>query len=97
MVAENAHGKVYTNAYLTVIGDAVVDEQKPVDPVLINENNVRSVPMSSKFTQPAIVVPIKDQTVPEGSPVRFECDIAHSNGKNIYLIFNLLKNIYSIF
>lgn len=78
MVAENDHGKVYTRAYLTVLGDAAVEsEQKPVE-VRIDENNVRSVPMSSKFVQPAIVVAIKDQHVAEGSPVKFECEIAHS-------------------
>ncbi len=77
MVAENDHGKVYSRAYLTVLGDAVVEEAKPVE-ILVNENNVRSVPVSSKFTQPAIVKPIQDVTVPEGSPVKFECEISPS-------------------
>ena len=80
MVAENAHGKVYTRAYLTVVGNAVVEEPQPVE-VRVDENNVRSVPVSSKFVQPAIVAPIKDQTVKEGTPAKFECDINPSKGK----------------
>lgn len=84
MVAENAHGKVYTRAYLTVLGDAVVEEPQPIE-VRVDENNVRSVPVSSKFVQPAIVMPIKDQTVNEGSPAKFECDVNQSKGK--YLPF----------
>ena len=77
MVAENDHGKVYTRAYLTVLGDAVVESPKPIE-IRLDENNVRSVPVSSKFKQPAIVTPIKDQNVAEGGHVKFECEISPS-------------------
>lgn len=76
-VAENAHGKVYTRAFLTVLGDEVKPEPQPIE-VVLNENNIRALPLSSKFKQPAIELPIKDQSVNEGSPVKFKCVISHS-------------------
>jgi len=65
-----------------VLGDAVVEEPRPIE-VRVNENNVRSVPVSSKFTQPAIVVPIQDLTVAEGSPARFECEVSPSSEASV--------------
>ena len=78
-VAENAHGKVYTRAYLNILGDTAVQEAAPV---AYNEQNVRTVPVSSKFVQPAIVMPIKDQTAKEGASVKFECQVEHSERKH---------------
>ena len=86
MVAENGHGKVYTRSYLTVIGDKQIHEPEPV-PVVYDQNNVRSIPLSSKFTQPAIEVPLKDQVAKEGSTVKFECIIVHSERKFILSFF----------
>jgi hypothetical protein len=77
MVAENNHGKAYTRAYLTVIGENEKHEQKQ-DEILFNEQNIRMIPMSSKYTQPFIELQLQDQTVREGSSVKFECIIAHS-------------------
>jgi hypothetical protein len=86
-VAENAHGKVYTRAFLTVLGDKQVEEPRPLD-IKLDENNVRSLPLSSKFTQPAIQTPLKDQTAKEGSSVKFNCVIQHSERKYLfYCIF----------
>ncbi len=79
-VAENAHGKVYTRAFLTVIGDKNVEESKPLE-VLLDQNNIRSVPLSSKFTQPSIEKPLNDQTVKEGFSAKFNCIINHSERK----------------
>ncbi len=76
-VAENAHGKVYTRAFLTVIGDKDLDEPKPLE-IIFDENNIRSVPLSSKFTQPSIEKPLNDQIVKEGSSAKFNCVINHS-------------------
>ncbi len=90
MVAENDHGKVYTRAYLTVLGDAVVvgGGARPAVEVRVDENNVRSVPVSSKFVQPVIVGPLRDQHVAEGRPVQFECEISHSEGWLFFLLFS---------
>lgn len=94
-VAENSYGKVYTRAYLTVLGDKVILEPEPV-PVTLDENNVRSVPLSSKFSQPVIEQPLKDQIVTEGQSAKFECSITNSerklklNGK-FYLILEKIK------
>ena len=77
-VAENAHGKVYTRAYLTVFGDKQVEPPAPV-PLQVNEQGVRMVPVSSKFTQPVIDVALKDQTVKEGSSVLFETIVKYSD------------------
>ncbi len=83
-VAENGHGKVYTRAYLTVIGDKA-DAQQPV-PVKLNENNVRMMPLSSKYNQPVIEVPLRDQVAKEGTSVKFESIITHSDRKRIFYI-----------
>lgn len=80
-VAENSYGKVYRRAYLTVLGDQVVAEPEPV-PVTFNENNVRSVPLSSKFVQPVIELALKDLTVKEGQSTKFECSIKNSERKS---------------
>lgn len=77
LVAENAYGKVYTRAYLTVLGDKQIDEPEPIE-VRLDQNNVRSVPLSSKFTQPVIQNPLNDQTVTEGQSAKFECAILNS-------------------
>jgi hypothetical protein len=77
-VAENGHGKVYTRAYLTVIGDKADPNQQPV-PVKLNENNVRLLPLSSKYNQPVIEAPLRDQVAKEGSSVKFESVITHSD------------------
>jgi hypothetical protein len=82
-VAENAHGKVYSRAYLTVIGDKESQQQVPI-PLEFNENNVRMVPLSTKFKQPAIDTPLKDQTVKEGQTAKFECVINNSE-RNFYI------------
>ena len=76
-VAENAHGKVYTRSYLTVIGDKEIKDPEPV-PIEFNENNVRMLPLSSKFKQPVIETPLKDQSAKEGQTVKFECIINNS-------------------
>ena len=79
-VAENAHGKVYTRAWLVVLGDKQIGEPEPV-PIEYNEQNVRMVPVSSKFVQPAIEVPLKDQVAREGSSVEFNTVIVNSERK----------------
>lgn len=76
-VAENAYGKAYTRSQLVVLGENQNQEPQPVE-VKFDENMVRSVPLSSKFTQPVIETPLKDQTTKEGSSARFECVILHS-------------------
>lgn len=83
-VAENAHGKVYSRAYLTVIGDNEFKQLETI-PLEFNENNVRMIPLSSKFKQPAIEIPLKDQTVNEGQTARFECVINNSDRKPFIL------------
>ena len=88
-VAENGHGKVYTRAYLTVIGDKQVGEPEPV-PVMFNENNVRALPLSSKYNQPVIELPLHDQVAKEGSSVKFESLITHSERK-YSLSFRIIK------
>ena len=88
-VAENAFGKVYTRAYLTVLGDKQVETPEPV-PVMVNEMGVRAVPISSKFTQPSVEVPLKDQTAKEGSSVLFETVVNFSE-RNFYLILSYLS------
>lgn len=90
-VAENAYGKAYTRSQLVVLGDKQVEEPSPVE-VRFDENNVRSLPLSSKFTQPVIEIPLKDQTTREGSSAKFECVIHHSERK--LLIFIYCKNIF---
>jgi hypothetical protein len=94
-VAENSYGKAYTRSYLVVLGDKQVEEPAPVE-VKFDENNVRSLPLSSKFTQPIIDTPLKDQTAREGDSVKFECIILHSerNYKIIFILesLNLTKN-----
>jgi hypothetical protein len=77
-VAENAHGKVYTRAYLTVIGDKSQPHQQPPE-FKVNENNVRALPLSSKYSQPVIEAPLRDQTAREGASVKFESVITHSD------------------
>lgn len=76
-VAENGYGKAYTRSQLVVLGDKQIGPPQPVE-VRFDENNVRSLPLSSKFTQPVIEQPLKDQTTREGSSAKFECVILHS-------------------
>jgi hypothetical protein len=90
---ENGHGKVYTRAYLIVLGDV---EKKADVPLEFNQQGVRMAPMSSKFIQPAIEVPVKDTTVHEGAPAKFECVIAHSESEYFCFIFNFLNRILII-
>lgn len=73
-VAENEHGKTYTRAHLNVIGDKAPE----LAPVEEKHEGIKLVPLSSKFTQPAVEVNLVDQVVKEGSSVNFECNIAHS-------------------
>jgi hypothetical protein len=79
-VAENAHGKVYTGAFLTVIGDKPIEEPKPME-YSVDQNNLKSLPLSSKFTQPSIEKPLSDLIVKEGSSAKFNCVINHSERK----------------
>jgi hypothetical protein len=79
-VAENGHGKVYTRAFLTVLGDKQTGEPEPV-PIMFDQNNVRALPLSSKFNQPVIEQKLNDQVAREGSSVTFETNILHSDRK----------------
>jgi len=71
-VAENDHGKSYTRAYLNVMGDKA-GEAAPIE---VRADGAK--PLSSKYVQPALEVALVDQTVKEGSQVKFECVITHS-------------------
>lgn len=98
-VAENAYGKAYTRSQLVVLGENQLQESTPVE-VRFDENNVRSMPLSSKFIQPAIEMPLKDQTTKEGSSAKFECIILHSERKlgfsiEFFTIYDIIsKNDY---
>lgn len=81
-VAENAHGKTYTRAYLNVIGDKPAEEKQGEQQQ--QHTGVKSVPLSSRYTQPAIEVPLADQVVKEGASAKFECTIAHSADRKYY-------------
>ncbi len=93
-VAENDHGKVYTRAFLTVLGDKEIPQEDKIEiPSMdqFNLNNVRAIPLSSKFTQPAIQTQLRDQVVREGSSALFNCVILHSERKTIFLFFSNLQ------
>lgn len=83
-VAENAYGKAYTRSQLVVLGDNQNILPPPVE-IKLDENNVRSMPLSSKFAQPLIESPLKDQTTKEGSSAKFECVILHSERNHLLL------------
>ncbi len=74
-VVENGHGKVYSRANLTVIGD--VHKEKELEA----ENKNQPKLYSSLFSQPYVERPLEDQHVNEGSSASFKCKIVHSESK----------------
>lgn len=93
-VIENAHGKVFSRANLTVIGtnehatETVKDTQQ-------EERQPGPKPIDILYNQPYIEVPLADQEVKEGSTVKFECVIPNHESK-FYIKQNKMLLIYTL-
>ncbi len=95
-VVENAHGKVYSRASLTVIGDVHKEKVVESEP----EDKTKPKLYSTLFSQPFVEVPLEDQFAKEGSSLCFKCKIVHSESMqsdyNVSDIYFWLK-IYNFF
>jgi hypothetical protein len=74
-VVENGHGKVFSRANLTVIGDVHKDKS------FVTEDKSQPKLYSSLFSQPFVEEPLVDQFVNESSTLSFTCKIVHSKGR----------------